>query len=518
MHRHTWSLYPNPTSNFINVKTDVKLIGSSYTVYDNIINNFNISYRDVKIINKSDWYNNSNYQNLLDIELQDKYDLIIFDTYKNIVDSNELSNIVEEWPKLDTENINRFISSINHNKILLQQIMFSCNKLTLNGELILLFSGFDNMLTNQLLNLLKLLFNSVILLHSDKDYSFRYHVICKNFNNNEVIKNLNEMYDKFNVKSDNLLISISDNLNNIDSINNINNLHLVEKFMNINKKIDKLKQFMTNELLISKIYNSIYYNQLLNSYLFCNNFIIDLSHLNHKVFDKLNKYKINLFNKLLLAYHYDFNIESSNISKFKIILDQITNNQIDELFSSIKYIELFDLIIYDKKYIINEYIKMQTKIGKCIYIKDNSINKTDIIQGNDLNKLVEMIKSNIPTIKINFYLNDICPLFMSIIYILTNNYKNIRIIKESANFTLIFTELSIKETNINKFVNKISNIDRNLFLVQIDDFFITSFNNILKKLILKEIMLSIRYKFIFNGKQFTESIYEYKINRKKSLT
>ena len=30
------SLYPNPTSNFINVKTDVKLIGSSYTVYDNM--------------------------------------------------------------------------------------------------------------------------------------------------------------------------------------------------------------------------------------------------------------------------------------------------------------------------------------------------------------------------------------------------------------------------------------------------------------------------------------------------
>jgi CubicO group peptidase (beta-lactamase class C family) len=30
------SLYPNPTSYFINVKTDVKLIGSSYTVYDNM--------------------------------------------------------------------------------------------------------------------------------------------------------------------------------------------------------------------------------------------------------------------------------------------------------------------------------------------------------------------------------------------------------------------------------------------------------------------------------------------------
>ena len=30
------SLYPNPTSNFINVKTDVKLIGSSYTIYDNM--------------------------------------------------------------------------------------------------------------------------------------------------------------------------------------------------------------------------------------------------------------------------------------------------------------------------------------------------------------------------------------------------------------------------------------------------------------------------------------------------
>jgi len=30
------SLYPNPTSNFINVKTDVKLIGFSYTVYDNM--------------------------------------------------------------------------------------------------------------------------------------------------------------------------------------------------------------------------------------------------------------------------------------------------------------------------------------------------------------------------------------------------------------------------------------------------------------------------------------------------
>ena len=123
-----------------------------------------------------------------------------------------------------------------------------------------------------------------------------------------------------------------------------------------------------------------------------------------------------------------------------------------------------------------------------------------------------------------------CPLFISKLYILSRLFKNMNIIKTNSMisyFSCVFFDFNELYTNklqknINKIVTKYdeyienNKINKNLILVQIDDFFISEINNIITKLILKELILSLKYKFIFNGESYTESFYSFAKQIKKN--
>lgn len=524
------------------------------SIYTNILNKFKETYGQINFIENLNFYESA-IQSIASTNLQKKYELIIFDTYKNIIEFNDSTNMTNELnelneltelTKLDTNNINRLISAIIHNESLLCQIIFAINKLEIGGDLILLFSGFDNIFNNQLLIILGLLFDNLVLINSDKDYSFRYYIVCKKFNNNiNFIEKITNLYSNFIAnknKSGNVLINLF-NLSTIKKLTHIPQLsisnNLIDKFNTINNKIIKLTEFIDNKDLILKLYNNTYFVQLLNSYLTLEK-IFEINKINKFVFEELNKYKIKVFDKLLIPYNYNFNIDSLNVTKFKFIFEIISDDQFNQLFNSINYLKLFNLVIYDDTYDNNTFLQIQNKsnifskeVDQKPYLKelnkylakfDMSLNvENDIDNFNaflSFNVLKNCIDKKSEYLIFKFCLDDLSPFFVSLIYILSNIYKKIEIIKlESlpSVFFVVFVSLNEKnilESNINKIIDKYDNeinvgIKKKLYLVQIDDSFLNTFNQIISKFILKEIMLSVRYKFIYIGGSFTDSFYSF---------
>ena len=524
-------------------------------IYNELNNKFKSTYSQINFIDNFNFYKRHIQDIIKDEGLKPKYDLILFDTYKNIFEFNESLNIIDEYPKLNTNNINRFVSAIIHNKSLIQQIIFAINKLEVDGDLILLFSGFDNIFNNQLLILLGRIFNEILLFHSDKDYSFRYYVVCKKFNNDtDMIAKLNVQYEKFLLtNSSNILISIFDS-STVEYLNEIPQLsisnHLINKFNLVSNKITELTKFIDQKDLIIKLYNQIYYIQLLNSYFYLIG-LFNINQINEIILNKLNEHKIKLFDKMLIPYKYSFNIESSNVVKFKFIFEYLNDNQIVEMFNFMKYNKLFDLVVFNDSYSNNDFIGIESKTtffskeivnNPFLYELNNYLSKFDVntninidtnkinifdannILENKLNLLEKCFNENYKYMVIKFKLNDLCPLLISIIYILSNIYGKTEIIKlESlaSNFFIIFASLNENiqvNTNIGKIIetyNKTISLNKantnsnnkNLYLVQIDDNFITTFNEIILKFTLKNLMQSLRYKFIYIGKSYTESYY-----------
>jgi hypothetical protein len=528
-------------------------------IYTKLLNDFTQTYPELNSITKINFYERQISELLIDNKLQEKYDLIMFDTYKNIFEFDEVLLILEEYPKLNTNNINRFVSSIIHAKSLLHQIIFAINKLNINGDLILLFSGFDTNASSELIFLLSSLFDKITLIHSDKDYSFRYYVVCKQFNGkNQIIDKINEIYKLFENENNqsNILLNIIDakltkkincTCTNKFFISN----ELINKFITISNKINKITNFINNGKLITKMYDHIYFIQLFNSYKTLKQ-SFDIDKINDKVIVKLNNYKKKLFDKLLVPYNYNFNIESSNIKKFKFIFDTLNDEQFADIISSTKYLKLFDLIVFTNYYNKDKFDNIQNKIifsQKKLdheyylyeirkYLQSRNINtKIANIKITDANLLINKIvnifndykdNNNHTTIDdyiiIKFNLCNLCPFFVSVIYVLLNIYNNSAIIKTKSYSGVFFFIVSNKISNIENSTNVVSFMDKynefykanknmtslkDMFLVQLDDNFINTLNAIILKLILKELILSIKLKFICNGEQFTQSFYDY---------
>ena len=115
-------------------------------------------------INIENFYINNMSDNLTNFS--DKYDIIIFDTYKN------LHQITSD---------SRYLISMLNLKYIMFQLLFAINKLNSNGTLILLMHGVNTLVQQQIITLISGIFNSVKLLNSEIDYSYRFFLICTGF-------------------------------------------------------------------------------------------------------------------------------------------------------------------------------------------------------------------------------------------------------------------------------------------------------------------------------------------------
>ena len=550
-------LYEQTNIDFISIKSIKNNINDN--IYEKIFDKIKSKYPKINFIDKlNNFYNINLFEILSNKILADKYDLIIFDTYKNIIDVDKSLELLEEYPKLNTNNINRFISSLMHSKVLFFQVIFAINKLNIDGDLILLFPGFENKVNNQILIILNILFNNITLYHSDKDYSFRYFVICKglkiNTENNNLINFLtNNIYNKLltDINQNNkILINLFDHINIINPvIEKIVYFHtkLIDKFFIINNKLKSLVKFVDNNDFIIKLYDDQYYIQLYNTYTFLGIFY-NFNIINEIIIEQLDSYKLKLYKLLLKPYYYNFDFKIEHNLQFKIICENITYDEFKQLFKPLIYYDIFALIIFNDEYNLDEFMNMQ---NKC-YIYTEKIHKITnsdfahneilqlvlkdiknklylfidydlIIKSNEIKNLInKYLNKNKDYIIIKFQLKNIKPLLISLIYIFCNLYSKVEIIKPESsmsNFFIVFSFIySDKITNIDKLLQYLENFNKTnnktnneinelFYLVQVDENFINLFSNIIFKFILKEIILANRLKFIFNGKTYTDSYY-----------
>ncbi|MFM7985121.1 MAG: hypothetical protein ACKPKO_37965, partial [Candidatus Fonsibacter sp.] len=80
------------------------------------------------------------------------------------------------------ENINiRYLTAIVHTKYIFRQIILGLTKLNENGDMIILIHGSNHLVYQQIITLLASLFDELILINSDMDFSWRYFIVCKNY-------------------------------------------------------------------------------------------------------------------------------------------------------------------------------------------------------------------------------------------------------------------------------------------------------------------------------------------------
>jgi len=170
---------------------------SNIDIYDELISKFKIRYNLI-----------DNLTNLYSMDMNDiksqidiKYDLIIFDTYKNISE-NYLSNI--------QSNINqRLLTAILDSRYILFQIILGLNILNPKGDLILLFPGSNNIIYQQIITILATVFEEIQLINLEIDYSYRYFVCAKNYTPiSAVINQLDKLSNINLINTDKILISI----------------------------------------------------------------------------------------------------------------------------------------------------------------------------------------------------------------------------------------------------------------------------------------------------------------------
>ena len=349
-------------------------------IYNDLMDKFNRQY-------------NEKYYFYQDDEPKKQFDLIIFDTYKNLSPYNF--------------NDNRYLSSVIHFQYIYNQFAYAMTKLNKNGSLILLFPGY-NTYYNQLLLLLASCFDTVKCVHSELDFSFRYFVICSGFNKS-------------------ISIPIEPIIDNVITIpktgDNTILFHdkLINKFADISNKLVVYKKFINNETIIKKIYYEIYYSQLCNTSKWIDR-TFNINLVNDDIFQMLYEYKIYVTQKLKSKKIYTFNY-TIKYDELEYIYENIENETCKQLLPCLQYQKLYKFARPDSG---------KPNIG-LKYIKN--IKKDNIIK---------------------FTLNDITPLMLSIFYMLANaagNYSFIKSADEPNNYLYIckfnkLPQFDIDETKI----------------------------------------------------------------------
>lgn len=485
---------------FIKIKSKKN---SSIDLYKNLINKFK-NYNSLNFLDIDDFYNTE----INKINIEDKtYDLIMCDVYKNISDYQ-----LDEY---DNVNI-RYLSALVHSKYILHELLFCTNKLKIGGDMILLFSGFIDDVYKQLIIIITKLFEEVIIFNSEIDFSFRVYLIAKNYKQDtDTINKLNK------IKIDDILINLIDDKNKDNISINLSSI-LSEKFSKIDMQMNNINRYFENQSLIKKVYHENYYIQLTRTYKWLkslkskNNIII-----NDKIIQKIDDYKINLADKLINTNLYvEHNInKDTDFKKFNIICDDVKN--IDEYVKSIKYIELLEIFGYTKNvgYIDNNYNLLKNNLLG----SSNKTDKTNITDYIDIdeylkkpNNLLEGLTNNII---IRFRLKSLTAFVLSLFYVLTNIYETTKIRTDLMNgiYYLVCDKIDNKD-NIKQlkmlYKKNLSKINSNFYLVALSDSFVTHINELISKLIMKELLLIIRMKYVFCNNEFI-IYYKHKYKDKK---
>jgi hypothetical protein len=214
------------------------------------------------------------------------------------------------------------------------------------------------------------LFEKIELCHIDIDYSYRYFVICKKFNQYNLL--IDQLTKKFNIIQDNILISIYDDKFKILDIN-FENL-LIQKFNYINSKINFINKYFHNQQLIKKLNYDIHYQQLTNTIKWLEN-IIDPIKINYDIQSELFEYKANLIDKLLIIKKTEFTLKKNDY-KLNIFNKKILKEEFINLLPIMTYLDFENMIIYDNIYTKTNYISVINH--KKIYDKMPDINFKNI--------------------------------------------------------------------------------------------------------------------------------------------
>ena len=107
-------------------------------------------------------------------------------------------------------------------------------------------------------------------------------------------------------------------------------------------------------------------------------------------------------------------------------------------------------------------------------------------------------KSEYIIIKFNL-LNSISPLLISLIYIYSNTYTHKKIIKLNMYYAIFYqpsNQLNIDKISVKYKQISEPNINKYLYLVQIDDYFIKELTYTLTRIIIKELINNLRTLFV----------------------
>ena len=458
----------------------IQIFSSKISQNQDIYNNLISELKDFNLINSLQNFYTLNLNELLSNKLLlDKYDLIIFDTYKNI-------------STIDTDNIKsniniRYLTSIINSKYILFQIIFAINKLNICGDLILLFSGSNHIVYQQIITILCVIFENVSLVHSEIDFSYRFFVICKKlksdhnklFNNQITIDNSN----------DSILVNILDKSNQILDINFEKNLQT--KFNMISKNILIIEEIFTNQSLIDKFYNNYYYYQLNNTYKWLNT-IFKNNLINNQLIEMISTYKSNLSNKIskyISITEYLINKLDDYILEY--IGENIDNNLFPKLINFIDYLPLFNIVnkntsLQDKYKIDIESIINKYNLNEPLYIEDISL----LVFDNLKNQII-----------IKFNLSTINPYILSVFYILVCIYEKSIIIGTNIEYYFVCMNLIKDYKLLIKDFNELYNLNKkkindNFQIVIYNEDFINQINTIFNKLFIKLFINTIRFNFL----------------------
>ena len=445
---------------------------SNHKLYNDMINRLTINYNLIN--NLIDFYHTNIESVLNNKSLSNRYDLIIFDTYKNIFKIN-LNNI--------QSNINqRYLLSILNSKYILFQIIFAINKLNTNGDLILLLSGSNHIIYQQIITILSTLFDEILLINSEIDYSYRYFAICKRFKPN--VQLINKL--TFDISDDKILINLLSTSNQILDINFEKYLQI--KFNKIRSNISYIEQIFNNQQLVDKIYVNNYYYQLNNTYNWINT-IFKKSLINNNLNNKIIKSKNNIISKIKNQKQSYFKIIRSTEYKLNYLGEIVDSIIFNELINCMKYLQLADIINNNNISSDIESINITNLIHE--YKLDNPL----YIENVD-----KFFFNNIKDqIIIKFNLKSLCPFILSIFYICSIIYDKTSICGSLNEYYFICVGLNkqvllddiIKIYNLN-----IKNINSNYQIVIINEDFILEINKILNRLFIKELINIIRLKFL----------------------
>ena len=513
-----------------------------------MINSFKKTYQNVNHINTlSNFYELKISDLNKSSKLKSKYDLIIFDTYKNI-SKIPLDNL--------PQNINnRYITSLINSKYNLFQVLFSINKLNPNGDLIILLSGHDDIVYQQILVILLKLFDSVSYFSSEFDYSYRYFVIAKGYKPDPIIENkLSEIINTYS--DDTLLLNIFSEDSKILNFNM--SKHLNDKFNLINQQMMNINKFFKNEQFIKKIYYDTYFYQITNTNNLLQN-IFGENRVNPEYFNMIYEYKLYLTNILSKndLYLYTF-VNTSMIKKstrFEYLMENVLMDDLVLIFKPLSYLKIFDIIfnsgynIDESKQILKNILKLSYpelkieheplkqiiyKISNMIEIqtqaksnKSNNILSSDrdiniIIEKSSLNDIsyidweyfsnTELTKTNLfdnmnHIIIFKFNINSIRPLLINILYVYFVLYKKVLFIRSNV-YTEYMYMIGIELTNTNNTQSELaklysinmSKINLDYFLVSIDNEWINQFNEQISKFIIVNLVkfIRLRYPYVYN--------------------